>query len=103
MPTFAALLEDAVRRQEDDRFARSIDAFERALHASEVALPAVPACLRQLGLDRSATLLDVKARFRALAKRTHPDAAGGSAQAFRDVSGAYADAVRLLEGRPSAA
>ena len=104
MPTFATLLDAAVRRQKDDRFARSVDAFEHALAASEATRPVeVPACLRLLGLDRRATVAEARARFRALAKRAHPDAPGGSAQAFRDLAAAYAEASRLLDRKPIAA
>lgn len=41
---------------------------------------------------------EVEARFRTLAKRRHPDADGGSDEAFAELSEARADAVRDLGG-----
>lgn len=41
---------------------------------------------------------EVEARYRTLAKRRHPDAEGGSAEAFAELTEAKDDAVRFLGG-----
>ena len=49
---------------------------------------------RELGVRRSATAAEVRAAWRRAAAATHPDAAGGSAAAFRRAREAY----ELLSG-----
>ena len=52
--------------------------------------------LETLGLDEKATGADIKARYKELVKRHHPDANGGdrgSEDRFRDVIQAYRQAV----------
>ena len=96
MSTFASFLEAAVKRQEDDGFSRSVGAFEAAVAASAMAAPVTPECLRVFGLDLASTRDELKVAFRRLARETHPDVSGGSADAFRCVSDAYNVATKLL-------
>ena len=96
MQTFATLLEEAMKRQGDDRFSRSVDAFEAMLAASAGVDPVTPPCLRVFELDLRASLDELKAAFRRQVRATHPDLAGGSAEAFMRVSDAYSEAARLL-------
>lgn len=51
--------------------------------------------LEVLGLTPAANDEDIKAAYRNLSKRVHPDVAGGSAELFRRVQMAY---ERLVEG-----
>ena len=51
--------------------------------------------LEVLGLTPAASDEDIKAAYRNLSKRVHPDVAGGSAELFRRVQVAY---ERLAEG-----
>ncbi|MFC3226974.1 J domain-containing protein [Marinibaculum pumilum] len=54
--------------------------------------PGEGAALKVFGLDRHATLNDIKARYKELAKRYHPDATGGdkrSEDRFKAVNKAY--------------
>jgi DnaJ-class molecular chaperone len=50
--------------------------------------------LAQLDLDETATLQDVKMRYKQLVKRFHPDANGGDKQAeerFKSINEAYSN------------
>lgn len=54
--------------------------------------PGEGAALKVFGLDRNATLHDIKVRYKQLAKRYHPDANGGDKRAedrFKAVTKAY--------------
>lgn len=52
-----------------------------------------------LGINRAATEAEIKAAFRRLAKKFHPDSGGrdGNASKFREVHAAY---QRILRGEP---
>lgn len=59
----------------------------------------VPDCLRTLGFEEvPASAEDVKARFKGLAKKAHPDA-GGSQERFVALQEAAKQAIEYLEGR----
>lgn len=69
---------------------------DAATGARRVIKPLESKALETLGLDAKATSADIKARYKALVKRHHPDANGGdrgSEERLRDVLQAY----RLLK------
>jgi len=59
--------------------------FSRELHASEQA---TTQARQVLGVKADATADEIKARYRQLARETHPDA-GGDAEQFARISSAY--------------
>ena len=54
--------------------------------------PTAPACLRRLGLGRHAGEQEIRAAFRQLAKKAHPDV-GGTAAEFVALRRAYEDSL----------
>lgn len=52
---------------------------------------------KQLGLPQNASVAEVRAAFRKIAKQTHPDKKSGSDQQFIDTVQAYKRAVRLAD------
>lgn len=68
------------------------------------ALPAPAAlapCLVALGFERMPTEEDLKAKYRDLARRHHPDA-GGSEASFRSLKANYEDALLIVTSAASA-
>jgi DnaJ-like protein len=55
----------------------------------------IPECLRALGLDREATVEDVKRSYHELALKQHPDS-GGSHEAFLALKKNYENALHLV-------
>jgi len=55
----------------------------------------------QLGLPQNASVAEVRAAFRKLAKQTHPDKQDGSDSEFIDTVDAYKKAVKMAEAPPS--
>jgi len=60
-------------------------------------------CYEVLGVDSAASVKDIKAAFRKLALKAHPDH-GGDAQKFLELKGAFEEAIRkALSNRPEPA
>ena len=60
----------------------------------EVIYP-VPECLKAFGLDRAASVDDLKRAYRRLTKECHPDK-GGSNEAFRQLQEHYDAALKIV-------
>lgn len=52
-------------------------------------------CYRLLGLSNASTLEEIRSAYRSIARRMHPDRAGGDAERFKEITAAY----NLLVGR----
>ena len=57
------------------------------------------ACFQTLGLPENAPISDVRRAYRRLARRLHPDIAGGDSTRFTEITAAY----NVLTGRSAAA
>jgi len=67
--------------------------------------PALREALRELDLGWPVSAEEAKQRYKALAKRHHPDVAGGDAAAaerFKRINGAYSTLRQFLAGRAAA-
>jgi DnaJ-domain-containing protein 1 len=91
--------EEERRRREQARQQRAWEDFWREAQGSAVAGGCTTVAWREvLGVPATATMDQVKARYRQLAKQHHPDF-GGEKENFMRVQEAYEQAMRDLEGR----
>ena len=79
---------DRLRKQHDKRFRDSYKFMDSAL---EGANP-----FKALGLDNHATLKEVKAKYRELAKICHPDKVEGKEEDFKAITESYNTIKELL-------
>ncbi|MBI4185360.1 MAG: J domain-containing protein [Proteobacteria bacterium] len=86
-------------------FADDAEAADEAepVDAAASRSPALRRALSVLDLDASATLQRIKARYKELVKRHHPDANGGdkrSEERLKDINQAYAVVLATLSPKP---
>ena len=90
---------DQALRAVEARFARLGERRRRPGRRGPAApppQPPPPRCLVILGLLPPCTAAEVRAAYRRLALVTHPDV-GGSDDEFREIEGAYRQALALVE------
>lgn len=90
----SARLVAALKQRLDDFWRQR---FERPTPRSDEGIDPA-AALRELGLDTDATAPDVARAFRRRAMETHPDHAGGDAEAFKHLIRVRDAALSALEG-----
>ncbi len=59
-------------------------------------------CCRLLGVSAASTLEETRAAYRHIARRMHPDRAGGDAEAFKEITAAYNWLVARRSGKVAA-
>lgn len=93
------------RRREEEQARRQQEEIEKLrrewdrLFGAFAGKAPVPDCWTVLGLPPTATLTEVKGRYRELAMKHHPDRFGNP-EAFKEASVAYEEACKVLSGRP---
>jgi curved DNA-binding protein CbpA len=95
--------EEAQRRREEEQARQEQEELERLLRewrriCGGFAAEAGSDCWSVLGLSPTATLEEVKGRYRQLAREHHPDRFGDE-EAFKRVSAAYEQACKILACR----
>jgi hypothetical protein len=95
---FAKLREETERRRREGEFSQDEEYWYNAFKGFGVTKKvAEPDCFAVLGMDRTATLDEVKVRFRELAMTHHPDK-GGDAKEFVRYQMAYERACETSSG-----
>lgn len=90
---------EAARRHEEARRAQEEQARRRREEQGRARRPRpAPEWWLVLGVPMSATPVQIKEAYRALAKRHHPDR-GGDAEVFKKVNAAFQQASRAFGGR----
>ena len=92
--------EEEARVQQEERARRHRERVERERERVRYRRSQIESGVHwsnQLGLPFPTTLEAVKTAFRSLVKRVHPDQ-GGTAREFINVSAAYSEALRELQG-----